>query len=60
MALPDYLEWAEMLLGPDAHAGRPAVTEVPVGALFVCTDDDVVEINTGSSWDEWFDPEAEQ
>ena len=50
------LYFDELLIGPDDHAGRPAVTDAAVGTLFVCTDDDVVEINDGATWSEWFDP----
>lgn len=53
-----YLE--DQIIGPDTHAGRPAVTDVAEGALFVCQDDDVVEQNTGAAWEEWFDPSEDQ
>lgn len=56
--MADY--FADQILGPDAHAGRPAVTDVAVGAEFVCTDDDVVEVNTGAAWVEYFDPQETQ
>ena len=52
--MADY--YADQILGPDTHAARPAVTDVAEGALFVCEDDDVVEINTGAAWVEYFDP----
>jgi len=54
------LRWEDLLLGPDTHAGRPAVTVAAEGALFVCTTDDVVEVNDGATWSEWFDPAAAQ
>ena len=50
------LLWTDLLLGPDTHTNRPAVTDAAEGALFVCQDDDVVEINDGATWSEWFDP----
>lgn len=56
--MADYFE--DQFSGPDAHAGRPAVTDVAEGALFVCTDDDVVEVNDGAAWTEWFDPGVPQ
>lgn len=52
--------WGDLFQGPDTHANRPAVTDVPVGSLFVCTDDDVVEINDGATWTEWYDPQETQ
>lgn len=56
MALPDFLEFSECFYGPDDHAARPAVTDVPDQALYACTDDDLIEINTGAAWVTWFDP----
>jgi hypothetical protein len=52
--------YGDQIIGPGTHAGRPAVTAVAEGALFVCEDDDVVEVNTGAAWIEWFDPESAQ
>lgn len=56
--MADYIE--DQFIGPADHASRPAVTAVAEGALFVCTDDDVVEQNTGSAWEAWFDPGVAQ
>lgn len=56
----DTIGFDDLFIGPDAHAGRPAVTDAPEGALFVCTDDNVVERNTGAAWVEWYDPSEDQ
>lgn len=56
--MADY--YGDQILGPDDHAARPAVTAVAEGALFVCTDDDVLEVNTGAAWVEYFDPGVAQ
>lgn len=56
--MADY--YADQIIGPDTTANRPAVTAVAEGALYVNTDTDVVEINDGSSWTEWFDPSEAQ
>lgn len=56
--MADY--YGDQIVGPAAHAGRPAVTAVAEGALFVCTDDDVIEVNTGAAWVEWLDPDIAQ
>lgn len=56
--MADY--YGDQIIGPDTHTNRPAVTAVAEGALFVCTDDDVVERNDGSTWAEWFDPGTAQ
>lgn len=52
--------FSDLFIGPDTHANRPGVNEAPVGTLFVCEDDDVVEVNDGTSWTEWYDPEEAQ
>lgn len=56
--MADYLleQWG----GPGDHGARPAVTDVSEGALWCCTDDNVVEINDGAAWVEWFDPHEDQ
>lgn len=56
--MAEYLteQWA----GPGDHAARPAVTDVSEGALYVCTDDNVIEVNDGATWTEWFDPHEVQ
>ena len=48
--------YGDQIIGPDTHAARPAVTAVAEGALFACTDDEVIERNDGATWVEWFDP----
>lgn len=54
------LRFEDLFIGPDDHAARPAPADAAEGTLFVCTDDDVVEVNDGSSWTEYFDPQGVQ
>jgi hypothetical protein len=54
------LYFEDLFIGPGDHASRPAVTDSPEGALYVCTDDNVVEVNDGATWSEWFDPHEVQ
>lgn len=37
-------------LGPDTHANRPAAGTPPVGALYSCTDHDLIYRTDGSTW----------
>ena len=54
------LYFEDLFIGPGDHASRPAVTDAPEGALYVCTDDNVVEVNDGATWSEYFDPDEVQ
>lgn len=42
-------------LGPDTHANRPAANAsgLPVGALYLCSDHDLIYKTDGSSWSTW-------
>jgi hypothetical protein len=53
--------YADMILGPDTTANRPAPETVADGTLYVNTDTDVVERSDGATaWTEWYDPEEAQ
>lgn len=41
------------VLGPDTHANRPAATAVPEGALYSCSDHDLVYQSDGATWSTW-------
>lgn len=45
--------FANHLLGPDPHANRPAATDVPSGALYSCSDHDLVYQSDGATWTTW-------
>lgn len=42
-------------LGPDDHASRPAASGVPYGALYYCSDHDLVYINNAGTWGTYLD-----
>jgi hypothetical protein len=43
------------LLDTGTHAGRPAASAVGTGALYACTDHDLIYQTDGSSWTTWAD-----
>lgn len=45
--------FAARVLGPDTHANRPSAATVPEGALYSCTDHNIVYVNRSSTWGDW-------
>ena len=43
-------------LGPDTHANRPAANAsgLPIGALYICTDHDIIYKTDGSTWSNYW------
>lgn len=43
----------DLLRALDTHANRPAADAVPKGALYPCSDHNVVYQSDGSTWEDW-------
>lgn len=50
--------FAAHMLGPDDHSSRPAANTVPYGAIYYCTDHDLMYINNAGTWGTYFDNTA--
>lgn len=46
--------YAAHILGPDTHANRPAETDVPDAALYVCSTHGKIYRNNAGTWGDWW------